>query len=229
MKANPEFNRILDECLEGVLRGETPAQCLQRFPAQAAELGPLLTTALAARQAVSIQPRPEFRTRARHQFQQALQQTATHPARPFLNWLPGWATALAAVLILVLAGGGTVAAAAGSLPDSPLYPVKLAAEQVRLKLTPSDLGKLELYARLAEARADEIARLTEKGEFQLVAPTARRLDEQLAVMVSLVSSGAAAPPSLMTAPYPHPAPPPQKSTPPTCPKTGVGGPPRETP
>ena len=73
MKRKREFNHTFDECLERLLTGgETIEQCLRSYPEQAEELEPLLKTALAARKASAIQPRPEFRDRARHQFHLAL-------------------------------------------------------------------------------------------------------------------------------------------------------------
>ncbi|GAH90833.1 unnamed protein product, partial [marine sediment metagenome] len=103
-------------------------QCLQSYPEQAAELKPLLQTALVVKKASAIQPRAEFKAKARYQFRSALQEVASRGSRPFFGWLPRWATVVTIVLVLLLAGGGTVAAASNSMPDSPLYPVKLATE-----------------------------------------------------------------------------------------------------
>jgi len=84
MSKEKEFNNILDECLERLLvKGETIEQCLQTYPEQAANLKPLLQTALATRQAVAIQPRAEFKARARYQFRSALQEAAS----PRSRWL----------------------------------------------------------------------------------------------------------------------------------------------
>ncbi len=142
-----EFDNVLDECLERLLiKGETMEQCLQSYPEQAADLKPLLQMALATRQAVAIQPRAEFKARARYQFHSALQEAASPRSRPFLSRFPRWATVVTIVLGVLLMGGGTIAAASYSMPDSLLYPVKLATEQAQLTLTPSDIGKAELCA-----------------------------------------------------------------------------------
>ena len=179
-----EFNDILDECLEDVLvKGETLEQCLASYPEQADELKPLLETALATKKALIIQPRPEFKTKARYQFGSALREVKPK-RRLFLGW-PRWATAVAVVLILLLAGGGTVAAAGNSMPDNPLYPVKLATEQVRLTLTPSNMGKAELYAKLADRRVAEIIYMADKGDAQQVEVIAQRLDKHLVMLTSL--------------------------------------------
>jgi hypothetical protein len=189
MKQNKEFDNILDECLERLLvRGETIEQCIQRYPEQAAQLKPLLETALAAKKASAIQPRAEFKARARYQFRSALQEAATPKRRPFFGWLPRWATVVTIVLIVLLAGGGTVAAASNSMPDSLLYPVKLATERVQLMLTPSQMGKIRLCARLADRRVAEIIYMADKGDVHQVELITQRLDERLATLAVLASA-----------------------------------------
>ena len=75
MKKSREFDNILDECLERLLlKGETVEQCLASYPEQAAELEPLLHTALITKKASAIEPRHEFRARARYQFDSALRE-----------------------------------------------------------------------------------------------------------------------------------------------------------
>ncbi len=210
-----EFNNILNECLERLLvKGESLEQCLQSYPEQAAELKPLLETALAAREASAIQPRPDFRARARYQFQSALKETAAGKSRTSWGWFPRWATVLAIVLVLVLGGGGTVFAADSSMPDSPLYSVKLATEQVRLTLTPSQMGKARLCAELVDRRVGEIAYMANKGDVQQVEMLTRRLDDKLDLLVVLVGGeeAASAPGMLM-------APPPEEAAAPTVPPT----------
>jgi hypothetical protein len=186
MKETKEFNNILDECLERLLvRGETVEQCLASYPEQADELEPLLQTALEAKEALAIQPRPEFKARARYQFGSALHEIK--PKRGFfsLGWQPRWAMVVSVVLILLLAGGGTAAAAGGSMPDSPLYPVKLATEQVWLTLTPSNMGRAEVYAKLADRRVVEIIYMADKGDAQQVEVIAQRLDNHLVMVATL--------------------------------------------
>ncbi len=87
MRKSREFDNVLDECLERLLvKGETVEQCLRSFPEHADELEPLLETALATKQASAIQPRPEFRDRARYQFYAALQERERKRSRPFFSW-----------------------------------------------------------------------------------------------------------------------------------------------
>ena len=208
MKTSKEFDDILDECLERLLvKGETIEQCLQSYPEQAAELKPLLQTALVARKASAIQPRAEFKARARYQFRSALREVASKRIRPFFGWFPRWATVATMALVLLLAGGGTVAAAGNSMPDNPLYPVKLATEQAQLTLIPSQIGKAGLCAKLADRRVAEIIYMANKGDAQQVELIAQRLDKHLVMLVVLASAQKAgeAPKALAPAPIPVPS------------------------
>lgn len=189
MRKSREFDNVLNECLERLLvNGETIEQCLQSYPEQVTELKPLLQTALVTKNASVLQPRPEFKARARYQFHLALQEVAAKRSRPLFGWQPRWATAIAIVLILLLTGGSTVAAADNSMPDGPLYGVKLATEQVRLTLTPSELGKAQLYASFTDKRVLEIARMAKKGKSEQVERTTQRLNAHLAMITQLVSA-----------------------------------------
>ncbi|MFC1932985.1 DUF5667 domain-containing protein [Chloroflexota bacterium] len=190
MRKSREFDNVLDECLERLLvKGETLEQCLQSFPEHADELEPLLETALATKEASAIQPRPEFRDRARYQFYSALKGIEPKKSRLIFDWQLRWATVVAIVLALLLAGGGgTVAAAAGSMPDEPLYPVKLATEQAQLLFTPSTLGKAELYATLADKRVLEIVRMADESKPEQIELTAQRLDAYLTKIIDLAST-----------------------------------------
>jgi hypothetical protein len=198
MKQNKE--NILNECLERLLEGETIEQCLQGYPEQAAELKPLLETALAAKKASAIQPRAEFKARASYQFRSALKEIATK--RTTLVWFPRWATVATIALVLLLAGSGTVVAAGSSMPDSPLYPVKLATEETRLALTFSPLGKASLYAEMADKRVAEIVYLADKGDARQIELVTQRLDGSLETLAVLASEGEEA--SMLMAPVPAP-------------------------
>jgi hypothetical protein len=189
MNKSREFNDILDECLERLLvKGGTIEECLASYPEQAAELEPLLQTAVAARKASVIQPRPEFRAKARYQLRSALQAMESKKSRPFFGWQRQWVTVVTVLLVLLSAGGGTVAAASNSMPDNPLYSLKLATEQVQLILTPSDIGKARLCARLADRRVAEIIYIANKGNTQQVEVITQRLDKHLVTLVRLTST-----------------------------------------
>jgi hypothetical protein len=198
MRKSREFRNILDECLERMLvNGETVEQCLQSFPEHATELKPLLEVALVTQRASSVEPHPEFRDRARYQFQSALREMEPERSRPFFRWQPRWAMAIAIIVVLLLAGSGTVFAASGSMPDDFLYPVKLTTEQVQLFFMFSTLGKAELYAELADKRVDEIVRMVDESKLEQIELTAQRLDNCLTEIADLASTKQVAGETLM--------------------------------
>ena len=103
------LENIFDECLERMLRGESVEDCLRDYPEEAANLEPLLMTAIdTTRRAASLQPRPEFKAWARIRLEGA-QIYARQQEQPkggfFFAWQRGWAFALSAALILFVVGG----------------------------------------------------------------------------------------------------------------------------
>ncbi len=215
-----EFDDILNECLERLSKGETTEKCLASHPEHAAELEPLLRTALVARKASTIMPSADFRSRARLQFRQALFEAGQPKPHHFFGWQPRWATVAIAVLILVVAGSGTIAAANNAMPDEALYPVKLTAERVQVALTPSDAGKAQVYAQLADKRVAEIIKMANKGKPEQVEKTTERLDTNLKKVAKLATpEGKAAtlqaPAAPSSAPTPTPAATPRPTPAPT--------------
>ena len=71
---------------------------------------------------------------------------------------------MTAILGFLLIGVGTLAASARALPDDALYPVKLAAEQVRVTLAFSDVDEAKLHLQFAERRADEMTEMARQGK-----------------------------------------------------------------
>lgn len=189
MSKMKKFDNILDECLERLIKGESIEACLSRYPEYAAELEPLLRTARNTMKASDIQPRPEFRDRARYEFQAAVREVPVKEGRGFFGSLrPAFVTVIVLAVVL-LAGGGVVAAAGNSLPGSPLYSVKLATESVRLALTPSALGKAELNARFADERIHEIIKLAQNGDATLIGATTDRMNRELLAVANLAGVG----------------------------------------
>ena len=185
MNKEREFENILDECLEKMLQGKTVEECLADYPDYAAALEPMLRTVAQARMATDIRPRPDFKDRARHEFQATIREMGPAPRRGFFpNLKPVWVT-LAALVAVIVAGGGTIYAASNSLPDSPLYQIKLATESVRLALTPSEVGKAELYAEFADERVEEIVKMAKKGKVEHAEVATERLNSQLVAMADL--------------------------------------------
>jgi len=188
-RKSDQFDNILNDCLERMLvQGGSIEECLVQYPQQADELRPLLETALAAsRDTLAIKPRPEFRARARYQFHASLQEAATKKQRRPFSWQLRWAV-MASLTLVLLTGSSVIAAASNSMPDSPLYQVKLATEQVQLFLTPTAEGKAELYAKLADKRVTEIVNMAETGNVRLVEITTERLDDNLTMVANISTS-----------------------------------------
>ena len=71
----------------------------------------------------------------------------------------------AALVLSILFGsvGGTAVLAAESLPDSPLYPLKLTIEETQLALAKNPAQEAALQMAFAQKRAEEIQQMTQKG------------------------------------------------------------------
>lgn len=75
--------------------------------------------------------------------------------------------ALAVLLVFILifgSGAVTVYAAQSSLPDQPLYPIKLLSEDVRLDLASNPQAKFQLDQEFINRRFAEIAQLSQNGQ-----------------------------------------------------------------
>ncbi len=208
---------IFNECLERLLKGESVEDCLKAFPEQASELEPLLKTSFVLTQkSAAIQATPEFKARVHSQLQEMLyvkREKAERRARvPF--WHRRWAAAMTTVLVIVLAGIGTVAASANALPDESFYSVKLAAEQARLTLAFSDIGKAKLHIQFAERRADEMVEVARQGKNDkipmLTEQVAKHLDK-LYIVEGTAKVKETAPKALAPTPVPPPTKMPQEA------------------
>ena len=110
------------------------------------------------------------------------------PAFRRKEMLPMLKTLIALVIALsILAGSSfTVYAAQSSLPDEPLYPVKAWSEDVRLALTSSAQGKLDLTLDFTNRRVSEIASLLAGGKI-LPEKTSTRFQEELDAALELAA------------------------------------------
>ncbi len=162
-----KLENILDKCLERMFDGESIETCLNAYPEQASELAPLLKTSHAIIQKASaIQPAPEFKARVYSRLR-AMSYTREEKAERSKRtpaWHRKWLLAIATVLVVLLVGVGTVAASTSALPGKPLYPIKLAGEQVQLTLAFSDIDKAKLHIQFSERRAIEIAEMASQGK-----------------------------------------------------------------
>ncbi len=174
-----------NDCFERMLSGEPLESCLSSYPEYASELHAMLHTAYdIKRKAYPIQPRPEFKYWARVRLQNTMYypdptRAEIKPRSISFSLRRNLAVSMAALLVFIIASTGAVAASSDAMPDEPLYGVKLAVEQAQVMLAPSDLDKTEIYARMAEKRAQEIAVMAVKGNNEKVVATAQIMNRQL--------------------------------------------------
>ena len=202
--SNTKLENIFNECLEAVLGGENMAFCLERFPAQAAQLKPFLETSAATLGALDFSPRPELKALARSRVLAAKATATSIRGRVAWGWGARLVTAGVSLVLAVTLSGGLAMVADGSMPGQALYPVKLASEQVALTLTIGAEAKAELYAGLAGRRVAEIVYLSGQGDATLLEITTGRMSAELNQMAGLLgvdkSTVATAPPSALTPP-----------------------------
>lgn len=182
-----DLTDTLDIALDQLRTGEPVQLILADYPAQTEALMPLLdaATALEAIRPVEM-PNSEALLVDRHEFLaeiDRLQRQAVSPG-PLVRlkeWIahqfpwPSIGPTLqrkeqrrmsvllvkATLIISMVFGsaGGAAALAANSLPDSPLYPAKLAMEQTRLNATSDPSEQAALYMALVQVRAQEMERM----------------------------------------------------------------------
>ncbi|MEE8369145.1 MAG: DUF5666 domain-containing protein, partial [Dehalococcoidia bacterium] len=160
------FRSILDECLAAQRQGESVEACVSRYPKHAERLRPLLTTAQRVSESPPVRPRPRaqevawgrVRQRARE-----LRRSRRLPQVRFL-WLRPLALTASLVLAFLAATGGVAYAAQDSLPDSPLYRIKLATEDVRLWVVFDDSHRAELLLDQSDERTREIVEMIQQGK-----------------------------------------------------------------
>lgn len=185
---DPEFERIIDECLVQLRAGKDINTCLAAYPEQDDALRPLLITAaraqsvplpkasakavlngkdrmMAAFTAQNQARKAPFLAVSFHRF--------THYKRQILNIvriiLIGKETkgmkfalrlALSMTVIMIIAGALTVNASASSLPGDILYNVKRSWEDVRLNMTFDSQARTSLQNQFQNERHQEVQHLT---------------------------------------------------------------------
>jgi hypothetical protein len=173
---------IFEECLQRMQNGESIESCLQSYPEYALQLQDMLSTAInVAWRSSFVMPDPNYKARARMQLQGAMyaiqqerQSKNTGKTRSF-KFQHVWVPAAICICILLFGSVGTAAAATESMPDHPLYPVKLVTEQVQMALAFSENDKAMLNVKMAENRSKEIAAMASAGKTDLVISTSNRL------------------------------------------------------
>jgi len=159
-----ELRQALEDCLRALERGEDVERSLERYPHLAQELRPLLEAARSLRVLGRQLPPPEARVRSWLLFSRRAADLQARRRRWAWRWLSPLALAASLTLAVALGMALTALAASRSLPDSPLYRVKLAMEEARVFLTWDEEAKAALLLGQAEARQREIEELLDRGK-----------------------------------------------------------------
>jgi len=160
------FQTILDECLKELETGQPLDAILARYPEEADQLRPLLVAAQNLKAMPIARPRSHVQEAGWQRFLgEAIALRRARERRPAFGLLRPLAVAAASlVLVLSLGGGATVYAASRSLPDSPLYPVKLATEEARLWFVFDNDDRAGILLDQSETRMTEIRKLVQQGK-----------------------------------------------------------------
>ena len=151
MGNNKQFDNILNDCLERLITGqETVEQCLQRYPEYVKELAPLLRTATIMNKAVDVKPSEEFRARARYQMQLKMAESKAPPT--YYSRCAALGHRGLYLNVSFCAWRRYSIGICRQYAGNPLYAVKLAAENVQVKLAWSQDKKAELYVAMANER-----------------------------------------------------------------------------
>jgi hypothetical protein len=155
---NKRLLDALENCLQRLEQGEALDSVLVAHPEQAAQLRPLLETAVRARSASpkDLSQAALARQRARGLALAADLRQAKN--RPFFMqrrfWRPA-VTILAVIALLVMSSNGLLIASAHSIPGDTLYPLKRSVESTRLQLASDPAKKQALEHTFNERRVDE--------------------------------------------------------------------------
>lgn len=208
-------------------RGKTVEECLALYPAQREVLEPLLHLAARLQGARRLQAPPELRRRLTTQARTwAVEQprrvkpttSERHPKSEIRNpkswrWSsaalrrsaalrPSAAAGLVISFLLMvslLAGAGTVYAAAGALPGDVLYPLKTALEDVRLAVSLNKTKDAELRLAFAARRLDEVTQLLEGDRPEDIGPALANYTGQVEWVLASVHEGSPLPPDVQVA------------------------------
>lgn len=99
-----DFDKILDQCIDRINRGESIADCLSDYPAYARSLKPLLESIYGIQKAYPFTPSPDAKRAARQKFYAALDRRSESAKRFPFSAIPRpvvWATVAAVVMAII--------------------------------------------------------------------------------------------------------------------------------
>lgn len=165
------FESILSDCIEAMRMGATMQQCLDRYPRHAQKLAPHLALASTVMRTPPAPVRPAAREQAWRKLQRRTNELH-QGKRPKAVRVSGshWAVfkpaAILGVFLIALSAGfgGVAYASQSAMPDSPLYGVKLAGEDVRLWFVFDDAHKANILLDQSQQRMEDINATIREGE-----------------------------------------------------------------
>ncbi|MEW6567364.1 MAG: DUF5666 domain-containing protein [Chloroflexota bacterium] len=155
----------LQASLTALESGAEVEACLAKYPDLAPQLRPLLEAALEARHlgSAAVPAEAVLRTQQAILAHGRMLRQCRPPVRK-AGLQPRLAYALLALAAsLILSGGWLASASAAALPGDWLYPVKRAAEDLRIRLAVSVEARQRLEADYSERRASEVLTLLQLG------------------------------------------------------------------
>jgi hypothetical protein len=165
------FQSILDECLWALQQGESVETCLNRYPRQANRLRAYLDLAARVRLSPAVLPRPIAQATAWGSVRERAAELRTGKRRrkavrttSYGTWFRPLAASMAALIALVAVSSGTALAAQDAMPDSPLYRVKLATEDVHLWLVFDEQNEAGILLDQSKERTTEIRAMSRQGK-----------------------------------------------------------------
>lgn len=179
-----DLYEALQRCIELVRSGVSFEESLAKYPAHAGELRPLLLAATDASGINSMSLDAKLRVRRRVLEQWDRKHSPRRAWWTAFDLSFRWPAAVAAVVLLmiVVGGVGTAAAAQNALPGSSLYSVKQLREEARLWIALSPDEKVEVYVGYVGERASELSRLAQSGEDIQTEVALARLEEHLSAV-----------------------------------------------
>ncbi len=152
-------------CLSALATGVDLETCLALYPDLADELRPALQTAQRARLSAQADVPAAAMNRSRAKMLAHAGELRSKKKTFFLSGaFPRLALAsLAVVLVFFLSFNGLATVSAKALPGDGLYPVKLAAENISLRLAPSGEARQQLAVDYQQRRTEEVLSLLAIG------------------------------------------------------------------
>ena len=192
--------KALQQCIKLLDSGVPAEECLAKYPRHSDELRPLLAAASEPNttfhdndQDTGFQMPFDAKLRVRRRVLEHWDRLHAPKQSWWMSfgWSTRWAAAAAVLVIMLMVGGvGTVAAAQDSVPGSGLYTVKQLQEEARLWFTRSPQEKVAIYSEYSRERAREIIQLMQSDQQDLAVVSITRLEEHLTAVDAIWAESA---------------------------------------